>query len=540
MSKATQSGTDSDNGHTVVGLLWNAVNQAPDAACMQFGRETITYAQMWERSVSVARGLSERGVCPGETVALHLGNCPEFLYSYFGASILGAVTAPINLHHRGLFLEHQLNLVEAAAVVADPIRLDRIAAVASAVPSIRTMFTTDGEATSGTDLGSFPLVSMEELLSYEANPTFDHTPKWTDRNLILFTSGTTGPSKAAVVSNNYIVTASIKSAQQKSATAEDIFWSPLPLFHGNAIMQTVLGPISLGATGALEDRFSVSKFWSRVREIGATQVSILGAQFVLLWNRQPEADDADNPIRVMFGAPLPAEIHPAFEDRFNVRYVTAYGLGEAHPLLVSSYDDPPPPGCAGKEWAGFEVRVVDDDDRPVADGEVGEIVCRPRRPSVMFDGYLKDDLATLQVTRNLWFHSGDFGRRRHDGWFEFVDRKKDYMRRRGENVSSWEVEQAVLAHPLIAEAAAFSVPSELTEDEIMLVVVLEDGAALTYEQIVDHCSTNMPYFAVPRYVEVSPVQLANDLGKIPKHELKARGITGATWDREVAGYTVDR
>lgn len=532
--------TGASEGYTVAGLLRAGCEASPDRACMRFGDESITYAEMWRRAVAVANGLHDRGVAAGDTVAIQCENCPEFLYTYFGASLVGALTAPVNYHHRGQFLQRQLDLVRARVAVISPDRVDRVAAVAGDVPSLTDVFVVGDDEVSA-DVPGVSTRPTSDLLGGDGDRLrVPNEPAWSDPNLVLFTSGTTGPSKASVVSNNYIVAASVACVQRKGATADDVFWSPLPLFHGNALMQTVLGPMAAGATGALDVRFSVSGFWDRTRQVGASQVSILGAQFTMLWNRPRRDDDRDNPVRVVYGAPLPSEIHEAFQERFGVVYVTGYGLGEAHPLLVSSVDDPPPPGCAGRAWERFEVRVVDDDDREVPDGEVGEIVCRPREPHVMFDGYLGDPEGTVRSFRNLWFHTGDFGRRRADGWFEFVDRKKDYMRRRGENVSSWEVEQAVLVHPKVAEAAAFPVPSELTEDEIMLVVTLESGQALSPEELIDHCAANMPYFAVPRYVELSRTTLANDLGKVPKHELKARGVTYATWDREAAGYEVRR
>jgi crotonobetaine/carnitine-CoA ligase len=184
--------------------------------------------------------------------------------------------------------------------------------------------------------------------------------------------------------------------------------------------------------------------------------------------------------------------------------------------------------------------LVDDDDLEVPVGEVGEFVARPNEPHVMFDGYLGRPGDTLALQRNLWHHTGDYGRKTEDGWFQFVDRKRDYMRRRGENVSAWEVEQVILSHPDVSEVACFGLPSEVSENDIMVVVRLEEGATVTHAELCDHCAANMPYFAVPRYFDFVAATLSNDLGKIPKFELQSRGVTSTTWDREAVGHQIGR
>jgi crotonobetaine/carnitine-CoA ligase len=366
------------------------------------------------------------------------------------------------------------------------------------------------------------------------------TPRWSDPNLVMFTSGTTGPSKGVVASNHYLMTASLQSYAQKGGTPDDVFWTPLPLSHGNAMMQTLLGPMVHGARASLEEKFSVSRFWSRIGEVGATQVSILGSMITMIWNLPERDDDADNPVRVLFGAPMPAEIQHGFEARFGVQYVTAYGMSEATPMVLSTVEEPPPPGCAGRAYGRFDVRVFDEEDREVPDGTVGEIVCRPHQAHVMFEGYLNNPAATQSVLRNLWLHTGDYGRRTPDGWFQFVDRKKDYVRRRGENVSSWEVEQALLTHPKVQEVAAFGVPSEMSEDDVMVAVVVKAGQTASVEELLAHCGQNLPYFAVPRYVDVVGELPQNDLGKVLKTELRDRGVTSTTWDAEAVGFEVER
>jgi crotonobetaine/carnitine-CoA ligase len=311
------------------------------------------------------------------------------------------------------------------------------------------------------------------------------------------------------------------------------------MFHGNALFQTVLGSMLVGARGALEPGFSLTRFWDRVREAGATQLSVLGAMIQLLWEQPPQPDDADNPARCAIGAPMAAEVHRAWEERFGLRFLTGFGLTEANPILISSMGQPPVPGSAGRRHEQFEVQLVDEDDRPVPVGSVGEIVCRPRGPHAMFDGYLDDPAATVAATRGLWFRTGDCAREDHDGWFTFVDRKRDRIRRRGENISSWELECTVASHPGVEAVAAYGVPSELSEDEVMVAVVRKPGHALEPEELVAHCANRMPYFAVPRFVRFVDDLPYNDLGKVQKDLLRAEGSAGA-WDRERSDVIVER
>ncbi|HYH51084.1 MAG TPA: AMP-binding protein, partial [Acidimicrobiia bacterium] len=270
------------------------------------------------------------------------------------------------------------------------------------------------------------------------------------------------------------------------------------------------------------------RYWEQVRRHGATHISLLGPMMVMLWNQPRRDDDAANSVEVMLCAPVPTDIHRPFEERFGLDIVTAYGLSEAVPILLSL---PTPPGFAGRPSPVFDVRLFDDEDQEVRVGEVGEIVCRPREPHVMFEGYFGNADATVGMWRNLWFHTGDLGRANADGYIQFVDRKKDYLRRRGENVSSYEAEQAIRAHPAVADAAVLGVPSDIGEDEVLACVVLKPGESLSFEELLRHCIENMPYFAVPRYVEFLDELPRNPVGRVLKHELRTRGVTAAAFDR---------
>jgi crotonobetaine/carnitine-CoA ligase len=260
----------------------------------------------------------------------------------------------------------------------------------------------------------------------------------------------------------------------------------------------------------------------------------------MLWNLPPDERDAELPLRFLSAAPVPKELYHEIARRYGCRIVTCYGLSESFPLTVAGIDDENPPGASGRPNPDFEVAIFDDDDHEVPPGTVGQIVCRPRRPHVMFEGYDGRPTETVAQLGRLWFHTGDLGRLDAEGWLWYADRKKDAMRRRGENISSFEVEQALLRHPEVAEVAAVGVPSELGEDDVMVFVVPHEGAWLEIEPFMDFCCERLPYFAVPRYVECRASLPKNAVGRILKHELRAEGVSGQTWDREKAGYVVRR
>jgi len=531
-----------DETLTVAALLERASRDWPERQAFEVDGVRVSYQELWYETLATARVFQDRGIRRGDSVAIQLPNRIEFLYAWFAASLLGALTVPINYHYKGDFLSNALNVSTAKVIVTDEKGIRELSAIAERVPSLTEAFSCDEQLESTDDLSVLTVSGLNDSVDPHRGraPQITDPPQHSDPNLVLFTSGTTGASKAGIGSNHYVVHVSKRLTEIKDPCADDIFWTPLPMFHGNALFQTVLGPLSVGAQAVLEGKFSLSQFWSQIRNCNATQVSILGSMVALVWAQPPQADDADNAVRYVFAAPIPAEIHRSFEDRFGVRFLTGYGSGEAGMILLSSYTDPPEPGTCGKLYGDFDAKIVDDNDQEVPAGEVGEMISRPLKPYIMFDGYLNDAAAYAGTLRNLWFHTGDYCRRRPDGRYEFVDRKKDVIRRRGENVSSWEVEQVILSHSKVADAAAFAVPSEITEDEIVVAVVLGPGETMAPNELLDHCSANMPYFAVPRYVRFRTELPHNPSGKILKDVLRAEGITPDTWDRETAGYEVRR
>lgn len=318
--------------------------------------------------------------------------------------------------------------------------------------------------------------------------------------------------------------------------------TPLPLFHFNAISVCVVGTLLVGGSASIAVRFSVSRFWPEVHRTGATVLSMLGSLAILVANAPEHPEQTGHRLRLCAAAPMPPDTDRTWRERFGCATFSAgYGLTEASLISMLDAGEVNKPGACGKpNDHDFEVRLVDGDDLPVVPGAVGEIVCRPARPNAMFAGYWQRPAETLAVLRNLWFHTGDLGRLDDDGFLYFVDRKKDYLRRRGENISSFEMERVLLAHAAVADGVVHAVASEQGEDEVKVTAVLRQGASLTEAELCTWMAERVPYFAIPRYVELRDDLPRNPVGRVLKYELRDQGVTSGTWDREAAGLEFER
>lgn len=526
--------------YTLPGVLDQQAGERPDQLAMHIGDEPITYRRMRERSVAVANGLLALGVEPGDTVALFGATSPEWVYAWFATQRIGARAAAINVYNRGDFLLTPLRDSNVKVVLTDPELADRVGAVAGELPDLETVVLRASSPDAGPDL-PVAVRTTEELLAHDTGRVTGGRPcAWNEPGTLFFTSGTTGPSKAVLCTSQYLCSAAWAAAVECwGLEAGETVWSPLPLFHLSAV-GTVLGPMLAGGSSVLETAFHPAQTWDRVREFGCVGVVAAGAIVNMLWNLPEDPRDADLPIRFVSAAPIAEELYEPVKRRYGCEIVTMYGLTEAFPLTIKRVGDEDVPGASGTANPNFEFRIFDDEDHEVPVGGVGEIVCRPLSPHVMSDGYLGHPESTVERTANLWFHTGDLGRVDEQGRLYYVDRKKDAIRRRGENVSSYELEQAILRHPAVAEAAAIGVPSDVGEDEVMVCVTVASDAALDMTELMDFCVERMPYFAVPRYVDVVDELPKNAMGRVTKDVLRGRGITDSTWDREAAGYVVQR
>ena len=530
----------SGDGSTLMAVLESRAERHPDKVAVYFGDDPVTYGQLLERSRAAANRLLDLGVGPGDTVGLLMENCEEQITTLFATAAIGAVEVSVNTAYRGEFLRHQLHNAGAAVVLADAELAPSVLGVSAQLPALRTLLIRNGDlADSPPGIDVLPVATL--LDGSPDHVKTDHVARPEDPSSIVYTSGTTGPSKGAVMTQNYMVHLGNQLSSCWYREPDDVIYACTPLFHLASKGCGVLGAIVRGATCVLDQRFSVSSFWDRTRRYQARGTFLIGGMLMMLWNQPEDPADADVPIRTVLGAPIPAALQPAMERRWNITFSTLYAVSEAVPLTLGGITAPLVPGTAGKvNDEFFEVRLFDAQDREVPTGEVGEIVCRPRRPHVMFEGYYRNPEATVRAFRNLWFHTGDLGRFDADGNLSFVDRQKDYIRRRGENISSIDVEQAVTRHPAVTETAAVAVRSDLTEDEVKICVTLHPGAEVTHEELLAHCIEYIPYFAVPRYIEIVAELPRTPSGRVEKYRLRDAAVTEATWDCEAAGFHVTR
>ncbi|HVW32634.1 MAG TPA: AMP-binding protein, partial [Acidimicrobiia bacterium] len=485
------------------------------------------------RAAAAARNLAALGLGAGDTLALFAGTCVEWVDAWLGAPAAGVRTVPLNLAYRGEYLRNLLVETRSKAILTDTVFLPAVMDIAGTLPDLRTVIviTPHGRAAPLDPPSSRLAVVPAEALQPASAPAMPAEPlSWKDPATVMYTSGTTGPSKGALLSQHYLCTCATVLNHRYGTTADDVMYAAVPLFHISGSMFVVLGSLTSGRSSALDSAFHPTTTWDRVRQYDASQFFGVGAMIAMLYNLPPSPDDAKLPVRLIIGAPIPAELHQPLEARYDCKVVAGYALSEATPIATHDVNEPRVPGTVGRPVPLFDVELLDDDDGPVPAGAVGEIAVRPRYPHVMFEGYLDRPADTLAQCRNLWFHTGDLGRFDEQGLLAWVDRKKDAIRRRGENISSFEVESAVLRHPAVLECAALGVPSDLGEEDVKICVVLRPGQTADPAALVAHCADLLPRFAVPRYVEFVPFLPKNQVGRVLKHELRADPLAGGTWD----------
>lgn len=518
---------------TVIAALDRAVAAHPDRVVLDFGGETYSYGELDRLSTCLAHALAELGLRAGDTLLSMLDNNVDAVTCWLAANKLRAVSVPINTALRGEFLRHQIGDSGAAIVVAEAGYVPRIAAVAAELPEMR-MLLHRGALSEPLEIAA-KAAPLDAYRGDDSTP-FAEKPDPADLAMLVYTSGTTGPSKGCMIPYNYMCNLARLQLRAGPATAEDITFTPLPLFHLNAVCVGVVATILTGSRLVVAPRFSVSGFWPEIERSGATIASILGGMGALL-AQAPDCDEARRvfgQIHTVRGNPFTEETKQIWRDRFGARQVggNGYGLTEASVVTSLKGGEYAAPGSSGTRIPDFDVRIVDDQGAEVPPGTSGEILIRPNQPDIMFKGYWRRPEETLKVMRDLWLHSGDIGKFDTEGFFYFVDRKKDYLRRRGENISSFEMESAFNQHPAIEEAAVHAVFSPRGEDDVKVTAVLAPGATLSEEALFHWCSDKVPYYALPRYIEFRASLPKNPQGRVLKYQLRDEGRTAATWDLE--------
>lgn len=508
-----------------------------DRVLAVFDDDAVTYEQVAARAGHVAAGLRDLGVRQDDRVAIMMGNRSEFLYAWFGILKLAAIEVPIHDAARGPGISHILNTTGARVLIVEDAFVGHVAPYLAESPSIEHVVVV-GEQSPAPN-GGAPFQDFAELLE---NPgiaeTVDVPPH--QPASILFTGGTTGPPKGVVLPHNHNINLGTSTAEVAGYTEDDVLLSVFPLFHANAKYMTTIAAMVVGAKVIINRRFSASRFWEQCRREQVTAFNGMGEMLRILMKQPEHAGDAENPVRVVIGAAAPRELVEEFENRFGLVILDVYGLTETGPITFNRYEQRRA-GSMGIPVPWYEVRILDENDIEVPAGEPGEICIRPIRPSVMMAGYWNNDSATLKSLRNLWFHTGDHGHRDEDDFYYFRVRETDSIRRRGENISAWEVERVLALHDEVLESAVYGVASPIGGQEVMAAIVLTPGSDLAPEAVLDFCQDKMSHFAVPRYVRFVDSLPKSHAQRILKQELKAEGTAAdGVWDRETVGYKVHR
>lgn len=530
----------SQHDRVLTRIIEDKARQYPNHVVWQFRDDPITLEQFNAEINKAANAFLELGVQHGDKVAIMLPNCPEFLYAWFGLNKIGAVEVPINVALKGKGLHYQIDQSDCVAMVADTQYLDRLNEIADDLTKVRhAAFIRTGD-----DAPGIPSWQGIETMSYadltkRPATTPDVKVSFKDMASILYTSGTTGVSKGVEMSHHYWYAIWAESVKYSRYTEDDVLYTGLPFFHGNAQGITVGPAILADAKAVIVERFSASRLWDDCRRWECTEANYIGGIIPILLKQEPREDDADNPVRLMVGAAAPEDEWNAFQKRFNTKILEVYGMTECYVCLASPYDEPRAGSC-GKPITGWEVRIVDDDDNECEPGRLGEFICRSNRMWVGTTGYYKKPEATLELWQNMWIHTGDLGRMDEDGYFYFVDRKKQAIRRRGENISSFEVESVISSHEAVLESCVVGVPSEVGEEEVKAVVVLKPGMSVTEEELIRWCEPRLAYFAIPRYIAIRDSLPKTPSERVEKFKLKEEGITPDCWDREAAGIELKR
>lgn len=517
-------------------LLQERAARADDSVFFTWHDHATTVGDFNRRVNVFARNLAELGVDRGTHVLVLMDNSPDYLALWFAVAKLGAVEVPVNTAYHGDLLQHQITTAMTTFAVVDSVYADRIIDLGDRIPQLADVVVR----------GAAPRIADDRTwhdFDRLAAPQDD-----SDLNLpvgyetvagVIFTSGTTGPSKGVLLSHHYLAAYGLMYAEVNQLGADDVILNFLPFFHVSGKFLT-LATLAMNARMHLQPRLSITTFWDEIRRHGVTNFIAVGGVCNMLLSQPRRPDDAETTVRTVYAVPDPEDIHREFEERFGCSMTTVFGSTEAGLPIFRGPGHDYRPGSCGQVSPYYEVQLVDEHDQPVPAGEVGEIVVRSRRPYLLGSGYIAMADKTVEAWRNLWFHTGDRGRVDEDGWYWFEDRASDSLRRRGENISSYEVETLVCRHPAVAEAVAVAAASEVGEDEVWLLVKLREGQTLEYEDLLKHCDDVLPYFMIPRYFEIVDEFPRTPTAKVEKYKLRRTGPGVTSWDREAHGWHLRR
>lgn len=533
-------------GQTVAGVIRAQASDRPQARAFRMvGEPALTYAQLYDESRALAAGLRAAGIGRGDTVAIFGPNSREAVLCWLAVNLLGAVEVCINTAYRGAPLLHALNSSQARHIVVHADLLPLVQELCGQLACLEHAHVFGGrvpEALAEPLRTSDFAALRRSVTPLDVMDSEEERVAASDIASIIYTSGTTGPAKGVLMPHAQVCLLAAMSARGLKLTHEDVFYCFHPMFHMAGKFMAVLGTWMAGGEVVLDRSFEAAQWLARVREVGATAGLAHGPMVEMIHAQPARPDDRDNPMRRMIAAPFPTRIAHDFEQRFGLRGVEVWGMTEVGVPVWCALDEPLRLGSCGRaDEELFEVEVVDPaTDAVLGPNEVGELVVRPRRPWLLMQGYIGLPEETLSTWRNLWFHSGDSAYRDAEGNYFFVDRQKDRIRRRAENISSYEIESQSLTHLAVAEAAAVGVPSGFEgDDDIKLCVVIHPQASFDPAEFLEHLASQLPHHMLPRYIETLSALPRTPTNKVRKAELRQRSVDAATvWDRKAANIRI--
>jgi crotonobetaine/carnitine-CoA ligase len=512
-------------------LLEEKARKHPEKMFLHFEGEDFTFLQMNENANRVARFLKKIGGARGKGVALIMDNSPRFLDLFFGAQKLGMYIIPVNTSLRGESLFYILNHSEADFIVIDDTYLDVYLRVSENIEKNSRIILNNSEENRDS-LSGDDILSISE--AYKAADSSSPTPgkkrifNRDDICLILYTSGTTGLPKGVVYRYGRTTVKLLSIVAHALYSGSDVLYTCLPLFHGNALFVTITIGMHKGTKVVLARKFSASRFWEDIRKHDITSFNTIGAMIPILMKQPAKESDNKNNARFTISAACPADLWPKFEKRFGTKIYEAYGAIDGGGKSIFNLGNAPT-GSIGRPGPGVRYRLVDNDGNDVTDGTPGELIFESSKKKKSVE-YFKDEKASRRKLRNGWIYTGDLMKKDKKGYLYFVGRNAEFMRIKGENVSAYEVEHAIMKHPSILEAAVYAVPSELAEDEIMASISIVEGHTLLEHELLEYLKENLPKFAIPRYVKILPGFPKTETQRIIKKELEQAGVVSGTYD----------
>ena len=520
-------------------VLAKRSKEVPNRPWIITDEQSYSYRTMDDRSSRLANGLDGLGIGASDTVLVMLPDTVDFVLIWCALSKLGAIEVPVNIHYRGNLFTYLVNDSMAQTMVVDASCLERLDSISTDLIYMKRLIVYGG----GDTQVPRTLTQRYEVLSYEDleadTPWSGDGPRYRDLMAVMYTSGTTGPSKGAMISHAHAYEYAYGVTEMLDLRCGDIYYAPLPLFHLAGQFAVIYASCIASATAVIAGVFSAQRFWIDVVRFNANCSFLLGAMANFLYHQTPDSKDNQNPLERILMVPLIPEVED-FKRRFDCLVSTTWGGTEMNCPTRSGFDLVDNKSCGRVANDRYEVRIADENDAELPPGIPGEALVRTKEPWIITTGYWNHPEWTEKAFRNLWYHTGDMLMKDAEGNLYFVDRIKDAIRRRGENISSFEVENEINAHPDVLECAVIPVESEHTEQEVMAIVVPSSPGKLNPKDLVKFLEPRMPYFMVPRYIDCVDILPKTPTGKIQKYILRDRGITASTWDRELAGIKLQR